>query len=93
MFQTRDEAVGKKDKKLFLSTQVDEIRDSGVDGYLSVKRMKGEVLGVISGDTKLSKKVVVRETYYTDKGKSHEGLIIYTLVSTVEGWKICGAVY
>lgn len=92
IFKTRDQAILKKDKELFLSTQIGEIRDSSSDGYLSIGKMVTEVLAV-EKINEITKMVSVKETYYVKSKKSHSILLIYYLVNTVRGWKIYGIIY
>ena len=87
LFQTRDTAVEKQDRKLFLSTQVDEIRGGSSDGYLAIKKMKSEVL-YTHDERDITKVVLVKETYFPPKTEPYSSYPVYFLVHTVKGWKI-----
>ena len=87
LFQTRDTAVEKQDRKLFLSTQVDEILGGSSDGYLGINKMKSEVLHV-HDETEITKVVFVKETYFPPKTESYSSYPVYFLVNTLHGWKI-----
>ncbi|MDP3988430.1 MAG: hypothetical protein Q8P80_04785 [Candidatus Levybacteria bacterium] len=87
LFLTRDKAVGKNDKELFLSTQVGEIEYSSVEGYFSIDVLKTEVLYIYS-ESDLEKVVFVKENYFPKKKVSRISFIIYFLANTVGGWKI-----
>ena len=94
LFLIRDKAVSKNDEKLFLSTQVNEIKESLSSGYLSVDKMETEIIAIDSdADSKLAKVAVVKETYFVKGKKSHSGFLIYHLVHTIKGWKIYKIVY
>lgn len=82
IFKTRDDAVSNKDYEQFASTQVDNISNASISGYLSSKELKTEVLHVAE-DTELKKVVFVKENYGT-----HSAFLLYYLVNTVNGWKI-----
>lgn len=92
LFKTRDSAVSKKDKKLFLSTQIGEIRGSFAEGYLSIDKL---VTGVVAVEdiNKISKMVAVRESYYIKDKKNHSSLLLYYLIKTVNGWRIDNIIY
>ena len=94
LFRIRDRAVKNKDERLFLSTQIREIPGSGSAGYLSTDALKTTILNISSEDAfKLTKTVAVKETYFVKGKKSHEGILIYHLVNTIQGWKIYNIVY
>lgn len=94
LFKTRDKAVKTQDGKLFLSTQIGEIKDSLSAGYLSADKMVTEVIVVdLDEGSELTKIVIAKETYFSRGKKSHSGFLIYYLVNTVEGWKIYKIVY
>jgi hypothetical protein len=89
LFEDRDEAVLKKDRGMFLSTQVKEIQGSMSGGYMKLEKMESEVLGVVeAGTTGLVRVVAVREKYWQKSGESHEALLLYHLVESKEGWKV-----
>jgi hypothetical protein len=87
LFNTRDEAVSKKDRKLFLSTQVEEISDASSAGYLTQDKLSTVVLAT-ANTGKLTQVAFVKETYFAGGEKSHDCFLIYFLVNTLEGWKI-----
>lgn len=86
IFQTRDQAVKKQDRGVFLSTQVAEIERGGSAGYLGVGSLRSEVLQIYD-ESELEKVVFVKETYSTDKDP-YDAFVVYHLVNTTEGWKI-----
>lgn len=87
LFTTRDEAVKKQDRKLFLSTQVGEIENSSVEGYFGIKHLRSNVLCIYDeGD--LEKIVFVKETYSPPKKDPYSSFPVYNLVKTIKGWKI-----
>lgn len=87
LFRTRDEAVTKQDKRLFLSTQIAEIEHGSSEGYLSIGQLKSEVLYVHT-ENDLEKVVFVKETY-SPKGKApYTSFPVYFATNTVDGWKI-----
>ncbi len=87
LFATRDKAVAKQDRKLFLSAQVDEIIGGSSDNYLAIDNLKSEVLHVYS-ESDIEKIVFVKETY-SPKGKNpYSSFPVYFLVNTTKGWKI-----
>lgn len=88
LFKKRDEAVGKKDKKVFLESQVGEMAWSFSGGYLRKEKMETEILEVVEGKSKLEKKVAVKERYFEEGKVTHEELLIYWLIDTKEGWKV-----
>ena len=87
LFETRDEAVTRQDKRRFLSTQVSEIENGSSSGYISIDKLKSEVLYAHT-ESELEKVVFVKETY-TPRGKeSHSSFPVYFLTNTVKGWMI-----
>ena len=90
LFKRRDEAIQNKDRAAFLSTQIDEIANSSVDGYLLLQKLESEVLSIYPEDDKdeLSRKVFVVETYYDGDKGTRQGFLIYYLINTKQGWKI-----
>lgn len=82
VFQTRDNAVANKDYKQFASTQIKEISNASISGYISTGSLETEILK-IEDDTELKKVAFVKENYCT-----HSALLLYYLVNTVNGWKI-----
>lgn len=94
LFQIRDKAVEKKDKKLFLSTQAGEISGSSSTGYLSVDEMKTKILTVSSQkEFPLIRIVIVEESYFTKGKKTHQTTLLYYLIKTIKGWKIYNIIY
>ena len=87
LFETRDEAVRKEDKALFLSTQVSEIELGSSDGYLSLEDLTTEVL-YIHDESELEKFVLVKETYKQSGKDPRSAFLLYFLASTVQGWRI-----
>jgi len=87
LFSTRDKAVAKKDRKLFLSTQIAEIEYGYSEGYLNMKNMTSDVLYVYK-ENELEKIVFVNETYIPKDRDLYKGFLLYFLVNTVKGWKI-----
>jgi len=87
LFATRDEAVMKHDRKLFLSTQIDEIEHGSSDDYLAIEHMKSEVL-YIHDENELDKAVFVKETYAPENVDPHSSFPVYFLTHTVKGWRI-----
>lgn len=89
LFTLRGEAVSKKDRKLFLSTQIGEIEGGGSNNYIALDSMKTEVLCVYDNN-ELEKVVFVKETYtYKPNGKDpYSSFPIYFLTNTVKGWRI-----
>jgi|SRR3972149_8694965 len=82
LFQTRDQAVAKKNKQLFASTQIQDIPYASISGYISCSSLETNVLNVVD-DTDFKKVVFVKENYGT-----HWAFLLYYLVNTVNGWKI-----
>jgi hypothetical protein len=87
LFHTRDEAVSKKDRTLFLSTQVEEISNASSAGYLAQDKLSTVVLATVNTG-ELTQVAFVKETYFTAGEKSHDCFLIYFLVNTLGGWKI-----
>src|SRR3982751_3062330 len=87
LFKTRDQAIKKQNRELFLSTQVDEIERGSSEGYLGVEKLVTEVLSV-HGENELEKIAFVKETYKPSKNIPYTSYLIYYLVNTVKGWKI-----
>jgi hypothetical protein len=87
LFKTRDTAVKKQDRELFVSTQVDEIERGSSEGYLGVEHLTTEVLSVV-GENDLEKVVFVKETYTPSKNIPYNSYLIYYLVNTINGYKI-----
>lgn len=87
LFHLRDEAVSKKDRVLFLSTQVEEINGASSVGY-HVQDQLSTVILAIAKTGALTQVAFVKETYFTGGEKSHDSFLIYFLVNTLEGWKI-----
>jgi hypothetical protein len=90
LFSTRDEAVRKQDRSLFLSTQVSEIEFGVSKGYLSLEDMTTEVI-YIHDESELENVVLVKETYKqpdeTDENP-RSSFLVYFLTNTVKGWRI-----
>lgn len=82
LFQTRDTAVSQKDYEKFAFTQIDEIANASINGYLSADKLETKVLHV-ADDTELKKVAFVKENYGT-----HSSFLLYYLINTVNGWKI-----
>lgn len=82
LFQTRDKAVLEKDYQQFASTQLQDLPNYSMSGYISCGQLKTEVLYVVE-DGELKKVAFVKEDYGI-----HSVFLIYYLVNTVEGWKI-----
>lgn len=82
LFQQRDNAVVKKDRKLFASTQIQEIVNASIDGYLSSSNLVTEVF-YVADDSDLKKVAFVKESYGT-----HSAFLLYHLINTAQGWKI-----
>lgn len=94
LFKKRDEAVGKNNDLLFLSTQLDEIERSGSEGYLVLQKLESKVLCIYPEDNSVqTKKVFVKETYYQKGKKSRQAFLIYYLVNIGKDWKIFKIVY
>ena len=87
LFKTRDKAIEKQDRELFISTQVDEIERGSSEGYLGVEHMQTEVLHVHQ-ENELETIVFVKEIYTPSKNIPYDSYLIYYLVNTVKGWKI-----
>ncbi len=87
LFETRDKAVAKQDKKLFLSTQIAENEGGGSDGYLGIDRMKTEVFHAHK-ESELETIVFVKETYSPKEKDSYYTFPVYFLTNTIKGWKI-----
>ncbi len=82
IFKMRDNAVVSKDQKLFASTQLQDIPNASIGGYLAAGKLETEVLHVVE-DTKITKMAFVKENYGT-----HSAFLLYYFVNTVDGWKI-----
>jgi hypothetical protein len=82
LFQTRDTAVAKKNYQQLAATQLHDIPNASVNGYIYAGQLKTDVLHVVE-DTELKKVVFVKENYGT-----HSAFLLYFLVNTVDGWKI-----
>lgn len=81
LFKKRDEAVEKKDKGLFLSTQLKEIDNSLSKGYLEIDRMKTTILNVHEDKFEPNVWIVfVQEAFYRSTKLTHHGYLIYTVV-------------
>lgn len=94
IFLLRERAVKQKDRKLFLSTQIDEIAGSSSHGYLSIDKLETKILAIdFRSEDKLATVVVSKETYFFKGKKSHSALLIYHLVNSVEGWKIYNIIH
>lgn len=87
LFKTRDDAINKQDRGLFLSTQVDEIERGSSEGYLGVEHLETEVIA-IHGENDVEKIVFVKENYKQNKNIPYSAYLIYYVVNTVKGWKI-----
>jgi hypothetical protein len=87
LFETRDEAVRKQDRPLFLSTQISEIEFGSSEGYLSFEDMTTDVL-YIHDESELEKVVLARETYKHAGTNPRSSFLIYFLTSTIKGWRI-----
>jgi hypothetical protein len=82
IFQARDDAVAGNDYAKFAATQINNISNASIDGYLASQELKTEILH-IAEDTEITRVVFVKENY----GK-HFAFLLYHLVNTVQGWKI-----
>ncbi|MBI4451920.1 hypothetical protein HY637_00690 [Candidatus Woesearchaeota archaeon] len=83
LFQKRDKAVAKKDKKLFLSTQLKnlEIKNSYSTGYFKLSKIKSKVLHLDKDDKKNNSWIAfVKEEYYQNDKFSHKGYLMYKLI-------------
>jgi len=87
LFKTRDEAVLKQDKDLFLSTQLAEVDYASGEGYLAIDRLKSEVL-YIHSENDLEKAVFVKEIYSPKRKKPYSSFVVYFLVNTKAGLRI-----
>lgn len=87
LFQTRAEAVKKKDRALFLSTQVSEIELGSSEGYLKLVDLEPEVL-YIHEESELERVVLVKETYKHPERNRYSLFLIYFLTHTIKGWRI-----
>jgi hypothetical protein len=88
LFRTRDEAVRKQDRSLFLSSQVSEIEFGSSDGYLSLEDITTEVIS-IHDESEIEKVVLVKETFYRQPDENpRSSFLVYFLTNTVEGWRI-----
>ena len=87
LFKTRDQAVKKQDRKLFLSTQIAEIEHGSSDGYMAIDNLKTEVLHVHT-ESEIEKVVFVKETYSPTGKDPHSSFSVYFLTNTTKGWKI-----
>ena len=84
VFQKRDKAVAKKDRKLFLSTQLKnlEIKGSYSTGYLKLSKLKSKVLHLDKDDKNSNSWIVfVKERYYQNRKFSHKGYLLYKIIS------------
>ncbi|MBI2106698.1 hypothetical protein HYT57_01825 [Candidatus Woesearchaeota archaeon] len=84
LFQKRDKAVAKKDKKLFLYTQLKnlEIKNSYSNGYFKLSKLKSKVLHIEKYDNKNNSWIAfVKEEYYQHGKFSHKGYLIYKLIN------------
>src|SRR3990167_8691004 len=87
LFSIRDTAVAKKDRRMFLSTQVAEIEAGSSKGYLAIDNMKTALL-YVHNESDIEKVVFVKETY-SPKGKDpYHSFPVYFLTNTVKGWMI-----
>lgn len=87
LFKTRDTAIQKQDRELFVSTQVDEIERGSSEGYLGVEHLTSEVL-YVHDVNELEKVAFVKETYAPSHNITYRSYVTYFLVNTVKGWKI-----
>lgn len=89
LFKTRDKAIDKKDKNLFISTQAGELQNCSFEGYVSVGGLRTEVLYVHQEKgNALHSVAFVRETYQPEDKPSYSSFVTYYLVDTKQGWKI-----
>ena len=83
IFKNRDKSINRKDKKLFLSTQIknQEIKGSYSKGYLKLSMLKSKVLYIFNDgkDNKLWI-VLVKEEYYKKDKFSHQGYLVYKII-------------
>lgn len=80
LFKTRDEAVAKNDKYLFLSTQLKEIDGSSSIGYLDTDHMTTTILHAHKHDHEPNVWIVfVREDYFTKSDLSHSNYLLYKI--------------
>lgn len=87
LFKQRDDAVACDDPERFLATQIRDISNASVSGYLSQRRLVSEVLAT-ADDGELVKVAFVRETYVQNTVEQRHAFLIYSLVNTIRGWKI-----
>lgn len=81
LFKTRDKAVSKKDRKLFLSTQIKEIDGSSSKGYLDIDRIKTIILHVHKAELEPNVWIAfVREDFFQSGKLTHHGYLLYTVV-------------
>lgn len=89
LFKVRDRAVATKDPKGFLGTQLDDIPNASVSGYLSIDELTSEVIAEIPAAASDSTRVVfVKETYELAGQPKRFGYMVYRFVLTRGGWKI-----
>lgn len=87
LFEKRDKAVLKQDRKLFLTTQIAEIEHGSSDGYLAIESLKSEVL-YIHEENDIEKVVFVKETYFPKGKDPYSSFPVYFLTNTIQGWRI-----
>jgi hypothetical protein len=87
VFHTRDEAVRTKNNALFLSTQIEKIKEASSLGYIAQDKLETVVLATVNTG-EFTKVAFVKETYFPEGKQSHDSFLMYFLVITPKGWKI-----
>ena len=83
IFKNRNKAIDRKDKKLFLSSQIknQEIKGSYSKGYLELSMLKSKVLHLFKDDKDNKLWIVLVKEKYYKKGKfSHQGYLMYKII-------------
>jgi hypothetical protein len=81
IFKIRDRAITQKDPELFLSTQINEIQGSGVEGYMKTDRLKTIVLHAHHDDKDSNLWIaLVQEDYFYEGQFSHRIHLLYKLL-------------
>lgn len=87
LFQTRVDAIRKKDRELLLSTQVTEIPFAASEGYMSLSDIDIDVLYTYDVSD-LERVVFVRENYKRSTGSDRAAFLLYYFTNTVKGWRV-----
>lgn len=82
LFHTRDTAVKNDDYAAFATTQIEEIPNAAIEGYLAAGNLTTKVIAV-ADDTQKKKVAFVKENYGT-----HSAFLLYYIAPTEDGWKI-----